>query len=77
MKKKKDIIHKVIENVFISRVSRAVLSVKIYNKINDDVHIYNVNCWKRKWELVEKIKRKNDPESDLPIPSQNIPPTNY
>lgn len=74
---KKDIIHKVIENVFISRVSRAVLSVKIYNKINDDVHIYNVNCWKRKWELVEKIKRKNDPESDLPIPSQNIPPTNY
>ena len=74
---RKDIIRKVIENVFISRESRTVLKVKVYNKINDDISIYNVYCWRQEWELVEKIKRKNDPESDLPIPARNIQPTNY
>ena len=74
---RKDIIRKVIENVFISRESRTVLKVKVYNKINDDIYIYNVYCWRQEWELVEKIKRKNDPESDLPIPARNIQPTNY
>ena len=71
------LIRKVIENVFVSRVSRSVLKVKVYNKINDDVYIYNVYCWKQTWELVEKIKKKEDPESDLPIPARNIKPTNY
>ena len=74
---KTDIIRKVIQNVFISRESRTVLNVKVYNKLNDDVYIYKVYCWRQEWELVEKIKRKNDPESDLPIPARNIQPTNY
>lgn len=74
---KTDIIRKVIQNVFISRESRTVLNAKVYNKLNDDVYIYKVYCWRQEWELVEKIKRKNDPESDLPIPARNIQPTNY
>ena len=74
---KTDIIRKVIQNVFISRESSTVLNVKVYNKLNDDVYIYKVYCWRQEWELVEKIKRKNDPESDLPIPARNIQPTNY
>lgn len=74
---RKDIIRKVIENVFISRESRTVLKVKVYNKINDDIYIYNVYCWRQEWELVEKIKRKNDPESSLPIPARNVQPTKY
>ena len=74
---KTDIIRKVIQNVFISRESRTVLKVKVYNKINDDIYIYNVYCWRQEWELVEKIKRKNDPESSLPIPARNVQPTKY
>ena len=54
-----------------------MLKVKVYNKINDDIYIYNVYCWRQEWELVEKIKRKNDPESSLPIPARNVQPTKY
>lgn len=71
------IIENTIENIFISRINRSELKVKIYNKVNDKIHIYKVYCWKQKWELVEVITRKEDPDNDLPIPSYKTKPKHY
>lgn len=76
MEDKISIVRKVVENVFVYRLSRCLLEVKIYNKINDRVYIYNVESWKHKWVFVKGIRRSEDVDVSVKIPTNSTKPTN-
>lgn len=66
------IVRRVVDMVAVSRPTRTIAVVKIYNKINDNVEIYEVDCWKHEWRKAETLKRKDAPF----IPANNIRPKN-
>ena len=70
------IVRKVVENVFVYRLSRCLLEVKIYNKINDRVYVYNVDSWKHKWTYIKEIKRSEDIDVSVKIPTNSTKPNN-
>ena len=77
MEDKISIVRKVVENVFVYRLSRCLLEVKIYNKINDRVYVYNVDSWKHKWVFVKEIKRSEDVDVSVKIPTNSTKPNVY
>ena len=50
--------------------------VKIYNKINDRVYVYNVDSWKHKWTYIKEIKRSEDIDVSVKIPTNSTKPNN-
>lgn len=56
-----ELIKKVIYLITVEKPDVSTSVIKIYNHINDMVHIYEVNCWKHTWELLQVVKRKEVP----------------
>ena len=46
LQEKVDIVRKVVDIITVEKPSVSKSIIKIYNRINDRVHIYEVDCWK-------------------------------
>ncbi len=51
----------VIYMVIVSKPSKGEAVIKLYNKLNNEVHIYEVDCWKHHWRLLNKSNRTDNP----------------
>ena len=65
VKEKVDIVRKVVDVVTVEKPSVSKSVIKIYNRINDKVHIYEVDCWKHTWELISEVTSKEAPHIKL------------
>lgn len=54
-----DIVRKVIDKVTLWRIKRTLARIKIFNKINDEVDFYEIDCWKHEWKKIGSCRRKD------------------
>ena len=57
---------KVIYMVTVSKPSKGEAVIKLYNKLNNEVLIYEVDCWKHHWRLLNKSNRTDNPPPKIP-----------
>ena len=65
LNEKVDIVRKVVDIITVEKPSVSKSVIKIYNRINDRVHIYEVDCWKHTWELIREASSKDVPHIKL------------
>ena len=65
LSEKVDIVRKVVDIITVEKPSVSKSVIKIYNRINDKVHIYEVDCWKHTWMLIGETTRKEAPHIKL------------
>ena len=65
LSEKVDIVRKVVDIITVEKPSVSKSVIKIYNRINDKVHIYEVDCWKHTWMLIGEATRKEAPHIKL------------
>jgi chromosome segregation ATPase len=65
LQEKVDIVRKVVDIITVEKPSVSKSIIKIYNRINDRVHIYEVDCWKHTWGLIRETTSKEVPHIKL------------
>ena len=65
LNEKVDIVRKVVDIITVEKPSVSKSVIKIYNRINDRVHIYEVDCWKHTWGLIRETSSKDVPHIKL------------
>lgn len=60
-----EIIHQVVDIITVEKPSLTYSVIKIYNKINSLVHIYQVHCWRHTWELLKETTSYKDPHVEI------------
>ena len=65
LNEKVDIVRKVVDIITVEKPSVSKSVIKIYNRINDRVHIYEVDCWKHTWGLIREASSKDVPHIKL------------
>lgn len=66
LNEKIEIVKKVIYMVTVRKPSRKETEVKLYNKINNEVLVYRVDCWRRSWQLISQSNRAENPPPKIP-----------
>ena len=66
LREKVEIVKKVIYMVTVSKPSKGEAVIKLYNKLNNEVLIYEVDCWKHHWRLLSKSNRTDNPPPKIP-----------
>lgn len=66
LNEKIEIVKKVFYMVTVRKPSRKEKEVKLYNKINNEVLVYRVDCWCRSWQLISQSNRAENPPPKIP-----------
>ena len=64
---KSEIIRQVVEIITIEKPNPTYSVIKIYNRINSLVYVYEVHCWNHTWTLLRESTTRKDPH--IPIKS--------
>ena len=62
---KVEIINKVVSIVMVEKPNPTYSIVKIYNRINSLVYVYEVHCWRHSWELIRESTSNKDPHTEI------------
>ena len=65
--KESEIIRQVVEIITIEKPNPTYSVIKIYNRINSLVYVYEVHCWNHTWTLLRESTTRKDPH--IPIKS--------
>lgn len=65
---KLSIIHQVISIVTVEKPNATFTIVKIYNRINSLVYVYEVHCWRHSWVLLRESTANKDPHPIILCP---------
>ena len=74
------IIHQVIDIITIEKANPTFSVIKIYNRINSLVYVYEVHCWRHTWTLIRESTSNKDPHIEIKCPKgirKNITPKTY
>ena len=77
---KLSIIHRVIDIITIEKANPTFSVIKIYNRINSLVYVYEVHCWRHTWTLIRESTSNKDPHIEIKCPKgirKNITPKTY
>lgn len=58
---KSEIIRKVIDIITVEKPNKTFSHIKIYNRINSLVYVYEVHCWKHTWTLLRESNTLKEP----------------
>ena len=58
---KSEIIRKVIDIIPVEKPNKTFSHIKIYNRINSLVYVYEVHCWKHTWTLLRESNTLKEP----------------
>ena len=62
---KVEIINKVVSIVMVEKPNPTYSIVKVYNRINSLVYVYEVHCWRHSWELIRESTSNKDPHTEI------------
>ena len=62
---KVSIINKVVSIVMVEKPNPTYSVVKVYNRINSLVYVYEVHCWKHTWTLIRESTSNKDPHTPI------------
>ena len=62
---KVEIINKVVSIVMVEKPNPTYSIVKVYNRINSLVYIYEVHCWRHTWTLIRESTSNKDPHVEI------------
>lgn len=62
---KSEIIKKVVSIVMVEKPNPTYSIIKIYNRMNSVVYIYQVHCWRHTWELIRESNTNKDPHIQI------------
>ena len=62
---KVEIINKVVSIVMVEKPNPTYSIVKVYNRINSLVYIYEVHCWRHTWTLIRESTSNKDPHTEV------------
>lgn len=62
---KSEIIKKVVSIVMVEKPNPTYSIIKIYNRMNSVVSIYQVHCWRHTWELIRESNTNKDPHIQI------------
>ena len=62
---KAEIINKVVSIVMVEKPNPTYSIVKVYNRINSLVCVYEVHCWRHSWELIRESTSNKDPHTEI------------
>jgi hypothetical protein len=62
---KVEIISKVVSIVMVEKPNPTYSIVKVYNRINSLVYVYEVHCWRHSWELIRESTSNKDPHTEI------------
>lgn len=62
------IIHRVVDIVTVEKPNPTYSVIKIYNRINSLVYVYEVHCWRHTWELIRESTSNKDPHAPIKCP---------
>lgn len=65
---KLSIIHRVVDVVMVEKPNPTYSIVKIYNRINSLVCVYEVHCWRHTWTLIRESTSNKDPHIEIKCP---------
>ena len=65
---KHSIIHQVVDIVTVVKPNPTYSIIKIYNRINSLVYVYEVHCWRHTWERIRESTSNNDPPAPIKCP---------
>ena len=77
---KLSIIHQVIDIITIEKANPTFSVIKIYNRMNSLVYVYEVHCWRHTWTLIRESTSNKDPHIEIKCPKgirKNITPKTY
>ena len=62
---KLSIIHQVIDIITVEKPNPTFSVIKIYNRINSLVYVYEVHCWRHTWTLIRESTSNKDPHIEI------------
>lgn len=62
---KVEIINKVVSIVMVEKPNPTYSIVKVYNRINSLVCVYEVHCWRHTWTLIRESTSNKDPHTEI------------
>ena len=62
---KLSIIHQVIDIITVEKPNPTFSVIKIYNRINSLVYVYEVHCWRHTWTLLRESTSNKDPHIEI------------
>lgn len=62
------IIHRVVDVVTVEKPNPTYSVIKIYNRINSLVYVYEVHCWRHTWTLIRESTSTKDPHTPIKCP---------
>ena len=62
---KLSIIHQVIDIITVEKPNPTFSVIKIYNRINSLVYVYEVHCWRHTWTLLRESTSNKDPHVEI------------
>ena len=62
---KLSIIHQVIDIITVEKPNPTFSVIKIYNRINSLVYVYEVHCWRHTWTLIRESTSNKDPHVEI------------
>ena len=62
---KVEIINKVVSIVMVEKPNPTYSIVKVYNRINSLVYVYEVHCWRHTWTLIRESTSNKDPHTEI------------
>jgi hypothetical protein len=62
---KVSIINKVVSIVMVEKPNSTYSIVKVYNRINSLVYVYEVHCWRHTWTLIRESTSNKDPHIQI------------
>lgn len=65
---KHSIIHQVVDIVTVEKPNPTYSIIKIYNRINSLVCVYEVHCWRHTWTLIRESTSNKDPHVEIKCP---------
>lgn len=65
---KLSIIHRVIDTITVEKPNPTYSIIKIYNRINSLVYVYEVHCWRHTWTLIRESTSNKDPHIEIKCP---------
>lgn len=62
---KVSIINKVVSVVMVEKPNPTYSIIKVYNRINSLVYVYEVHCWRHTWTLIRESTSNKDPHIEI------------
>ena len=62
---KVSIINKVVSVIMVEKPNPTYSIIKVYNRINSLVYVYEVHCWRHTWTLIRESTSNKDPHIEI------------